>query len=59
MAPVLLLHGGAGPDGARRPLPLARPALPGGELRLSPDDGHLSVLDSAESALEWLRAHAA
>ncbi|HMK10649.1 MAG TPA: alpha/beta hydrolase, partial [Acidimicrobiales bacterium] len=25
------------------------------ELRLSPDDGHISILRSAEAALEWLR----
>lgn len=29
------------------------------ELRLSPDDGHISILDSATSAMDWLRTHAA
>jgi pimeloyl-ACP methyl ester carboxylesterase len=29
---------------------------PGAELWLSPDDGHLSVLNRAEEALVWLRA---
>jgi pimeloyl-ACP methyl ester carboxylesterase len=28
------------------------------DLRLMPDDGHISVLTSASSALEWLREHA-
>jgi pimeloyl-ACP methyl ester carboxylesterase len=57
-APVLLLHGGQD-----RVVPsshgewLAR-RCPTAELRLSPPDGHLSILDSAPSALEWLREHA-
>ena len=28
------------------------------ELWLRPDDGHVSVLDAAEAALDWLRDHA-
>lgn len=54
-APTLVLHGGGD-----RVVPSAhaewladrcRPA----ELRLSPDEGHISILGSSESALEWLR----
>ena len=58
VAPLLLLHGAQD-----RIVPsshstwLAR-RCPGAELRLYPDDGHLSVLNSAESALRWLREHA-
>jgi pimeloyl-ACP methyl ester carboxylesterase len=57
-APVLLLHGGR--DGV---VPsshgewLAR-RCPSAELWLSPDDGHISVLNSAEAALDWLRERA-
>jgi pimeloyl-ACP methyl ester carboxylesterase len=58
-APVLLMHGGQD-----RVVPashsrwLAR-HLASAELRLSPQDGHISVLVSAAAALRWLRAHAA
>ena len=57
-APVLILHGGRD-----RIVPsahgewLARHCRTA-ELRLSLDDGHLSILTSATSALEWLRAQA-
>jgi pimeloyl-ACP methyl ester carboxylesterase len=52
--PVLLIHGGR--DG------IAPPAhgrwladhIPGAQLRLYPDDGHVSVMTHAEEALEWL-----
>jgi len=53
--PVLLLHGEQD-----RVVPcthsgwLAR-HIPSAELRLSPDDGHLSVLNGGEAALDWLR----
>lgn len=56
--PVLLLHGSRD-----RVVPcthsewLAR-RCPSVELRLCPDDGHLSVLGSGASALEWLRERA-
>jgi pimeloyl-ACP methyl ester carboxylesterase len=58
-APTLLLHGERD-----RIVPPAHSAwlarhIVGAELRLAPDDGHLSILRSAPSALEWLRAHAA
>lgn len=58
VAPVLLLHGSQD-----RMVPsshgewLAR-RCPGAELRLCPDDGHISVLNSAADALDWLREHA-
>ncbi|TMR23371.1 alpha/beta hydrolase [Nonomuraea turkmeniaca] len=57
-APVLLLHGGQD-----RVVPsshgewLARHGR-WAELRLYPEDGHISVLHSAAQALEWLRANA-
>jgi pimeloyl-ACP methyl ester carboxylesterase len=58
IAPVLFLHGGRD-----RVVPsshsewLAR-RCPSAELRLSADDGHISVLNSATSAMDWLRTHA-
>jgi pimeloyl-ACP methyl ester carboxylesterase len=53
-APILIVHGGAdlmvpGTHGEW----LAR-HCPTAELRLSPEDGHLSILDSADAALDWL-----
>ncbi|MFC6023293.1 alpha/beta fold hydrolase [Plantactinospora solaniradicis] len=58
VAPVLVLHGGQD-----RVVPgshgdwLAR-RCPSAELRLSPDDGHISVLNSGAAALDWLATHA-
>ena len=58
IAPILLLHGGRG-----RVVPsshsewLAR-RCPSAELRLCPDDGHISVLNSSAAAMDWLREHA-
>jgi pimeloyl-ACP methyl ester carboxylesterase len=54
-APVLLVHGGRD-----RIVPSAHSVwlaqrCRSAELRLSPDDGHISILREAESALEWLR----
>jgi pimeloyl-ACP methyl ester carboxylesterase len=53
-APALFVHGGM--DGivpwAHSQWLAAR--CPTGELRLAPDDGHISVLDHAPAALEWL-----
>lgn len=54
--PVLLLHGGAD-----RFVPAAHSRWLAGrigsaELRVSPDDGHVSVLRHGEAALEWLAA---
>ncbi|HMG29448.1 MAG TPA: hypothetical protein VK585_04945 [Jiangellaceae bacterium] len=57
IAPVLFLHGGRD-----RVVPsshsewLAR-RCPSAELLLSSDDGHISVLNSATAAMDWLRAH--
>ncbi len=56
--PVLLLHGGQD-----RVVPcshsewLVRRCL-SAELRLCPEDGHISVLNSGEAALSWLRERA-
>jgi pimeloyl-ACP methyl ester carboxylesterase len=57
-APVLLLHGGQDrvAPGAHARWLAAR--IPSAELWLRPDDGHISVLSSAEGALGWLREHA-
>ena len=58
VAPTLFLHGGLD-----RVVPsshsewLAR-RCPSAELRLSSDDGHISVLDSGAAAMGWLREHA-
>jgi pimeloyl-ACP methyl ester carboxylesterase len=30
---------------------------PSAELRIAPEDGHISVLSAAPSALDWLREH--
>ncbi|NYI07465.1 alpha/beta fold hydrolase [Allostreptomyces psammosilenae] len=54
-APLLLLHGGQD-----RVVPSAHgrwlaSRCPSAELRLLPREGHISVLNSAEAALEWLR----
>ncbi len=57
-APTLVLHGARD-----RVVPsshgewLAR-RLPAAELRLGPDDGHISVLNSSAAALDWLADHA-
>jgi pimeloyl-ACP methyl ester carboxylesterase len=58
VAPALFLHGGRD-----RVVPsshsewLAR-RWPSAELRLSPPDGHISILHSATAAMEWLKEHA-
>lgn len=53
-APVLLLHGEAD-----RVVPSAHSRwlhgrVPGADLRVSPGDGHISILESGVAALEWL-----
>jgi pimeloyl-ACP methyl ester carboxylesterase len=56
--PVLLVHGaqdGIIPAGHGQWL---AQHIPDAELRLSPSDGHISILSHAESGLEWLRRHA-
>jgi pimeloyl-ACP methyl ester carboxylesterase len=57
-APVLILHGGRD-----RIVPPSHGAwlarrCPSAELRLAPDDGHVSVLTSAPAAMDWLRERA-
>ena len=58
VAPTLFLHGGRD-----RVVPsshgewLARRCSPV-ELRICPEDGHISVLNSGAAAMEWLREHA-
>ncbi len=57
-APVLVLHGGAD-----RMIPSSHGVwlagrCPAAELRISPDDGHISVLRSGPAALGWLRGQA-
>jgi len=54
--PTLLLHGeqdGIVPASHSRWL---ASRIPGAELRLTPDDGHISVLNHAPAALDWLLA---
>jgi pimeloyl-ACP methyl ester carboxylesterase len=56
--PVLFLHGG---QDRIAPSPHARwlaQHVRVGELRLRPEDGHISVLSSAPEALDWLRDQA-
>ena len=53
-APVLLLHGEADRIVPVRHAPWLREALPRAELRISPDDGHISILDQGAAALDWL-----
>jgi len=52
--PVLVVHGGADlmvPSAHGRWLATR---CPGAELRITPDDGHITVLDHAPAALDWL-----
>lgn len=56
LVPVLFMHGGKD-----RIVPSSHGEwlagrCPAGELRLLPDDGHISILNSSLAALEWLRA---
>jgi pimeloyl-ACP methyl ester carboxylesterase len=56
--PILLLHGGRD-----RVVPSSHGewlahSCPSAELRLYPDDGHISVLNQGAAALEWLRRQA-
>ena len=56
--PLLLLHGSRD-----RVVPSSHSEwlsrrCPSAELQLSPDDGHISILKSATTAMDWLRAHA-
>jgi pimeloyl-ACP methyl ester carboxylesterase len=57
-APILLLHGGRD-----RVVPSSHGEwlahrCPSAELRLYPDDGHISILNQSAAAMEWLREQA-
>jgi pimeloyl-ACP methyl ester carboxylesterase len=56
--PVLVVHGGQDRvvPGSHGRWPAGR--IPSAELWRRPEDGHVSVLGSAEAALGWLREHA-
>jgi pimeloyl-ACP methyl ester carboxylesterase len=57
--PTLLLHGGKDGIVPSSHSKWLAARCPSAKLRLLPDDGHISILGSAQSALEWLREHAA
>jgi pimeloyl-ACP methyl ester carboxylesterase len=52
--PVLLLHGGADRIDPSSHGKWLADRIIGAELRLCPDDGHISILREAEAALAWL-----
>jgi pimeloyl-ACP methyl ester carboxylesterase len=56
-APVLLLHGGQDRIAPVTHAEWMAARCPTAELRVKPEDGHISVLDSAPGALEWLADH--
>lgn len=58
-APVLLLHGSQDRVVPSSHSEWLAARCPSAELRLSPDDGHLSILTAAGSALDWLGDRAA
>ena len=55
IAPVLLLHGGRDRVVPSSHSEWLRRRCPSAELRLFPDDGHISVLSSSAAAMDWLR----
>ena len=57
-APVLLLHGGQDRVAPSSHAEWLATRIRSAELWLRPDDGHISVLNSAEAALDWLWEHA-
>ena len=57
-APALLMHGGQDRIAPSSHSQWLAGSCPSAELRLYPDDGHISVLNSGESALDWLKEHA-
>jgi pimeloyl-ACP methyl ester carboxylesterase len=57
-APVLLMHGGQDRMAPSTHSEWLARSCPSAEMRLYPDDGHISVLNSAESGLDWLAEHA-
>ena len=56
--PVLFLHGGQDRIGPSSHAEWLAGHCPSAQLRLYPDDGHISVLDSAATALDWLAEQA-
>jgi pimeloyl-ACP methyl ester carboxylesterase len=57
--PVLLVHGGQDRIAPVAHAEWLNARIPNAELRVQPDDGHISVLGSAPASLEWLAARAA
>lgn len=57
-APTLLLHGGSDRVVPSSHSEWLTTRCPSAELRIFPDDGHISVLNSAPAALHWLSGHA-
>jgi len=57
-APVLFLHGGQDRIAPSSHGEWLAGRCPSAQLRLYPDDGHISVLDSATTALDWLAEQA-
>ena len=58
VAPTLFLHGGEDRIGPAAHAEWLSRHVRGSELWLRPDDGHISVLNSAAESLGWLREHA-
>jgi pimeloyl-ACP methyl ester carboxylesterase len=58
IAPVLFLHGGRDRVVPSSHSQWLASRCPAAELRLSPDDGHISVLNSSTAAMNWLADHA-
>jgi pimeloyl-ACP methyl ester carboxylesterase len=58
-APVLLLHGEQDRVAPSAHSEWLARRCPSSELRLSPGDGHISILNSAEDALSWIRQQVA
>jgi pimeloyl-ACP methyl ester carboxylesterase len=58
IAPVLFLHGGRDRVVPSSHSQWLASRCPSAELRLSPDDGHISVLNSSAAAMAWLVDHA-
>ncbi len=56
--PALFVHGGRDRVVPSSHSEWLAASCPAAELRLSRDDGHISVLDHAPAALDWLRAQA-
>jgi len=57
--PALLAHGGSDACVPSSHSVWLAAHIPGAELRISPGDGHISILNSAAQDLQWLHAHAA